>query len=183
MIHTNIFVDDFFVGIGDINSTFLPKVDALGGSSISQAPPPSASSGSGSDSATPKSTPSSAPSNSEDGSNEVDAEGSNGRPSAVKKEMITQNTIALDAQMKERPLAKKQEQLESDDEGLGDENNEVSTEPKNDETQNGTGTQPSPSEPVKAKHHRKALLKNDDDELQRVGKVCLHDSTICQEPD
>ena len=79
------------------------------------------------------------------------------------KAMLTQNSIALEAQVEERPLAKKQEALlEADD----------------------TGSASSPGYQPSAKHHgkdaespttekvpRKALLKNDDVELQRVGAV------------
>lgn len=80
--------------------------------------------------------------------------------------MITQNALALEAQVEERPLAKKQEQLESDDETA------EAGEAAQDETSVDPTLSDSPSEDhSRSKHHRRALLKNDDEELTRIGQV------------
>lgn len=104
-------------------------------------------------------------------SDETAVEPSDEPTSNSKSEMITQNALALEAQVEERPLAKKQEQLESDDDAAeaaaADE--DTSADPTHSDT---------PSEDhTKAKHHRKALLKNDDVELTRVGQVSSHLTT------
>ncbi|KAK0466334.1 uncharacterized protein EV420DRAFT_1511138 [Desarmillaria tabescens] len=96
---------DFFVGIGDINSAFLPKV------------------------------PSSA------------------LASSSTQALITQNSIALEAQVEGRPLAKMQEQLADSD----DTAKEKEVSPTHDHKQTS--------------HHKKALLKSQDNELERVLKL------------
>lgn len=83
--------------------------------------------------------------------------------SVVKTEMITQNTLALEAQLEERPLAKKQELLEEEKEG------ETPLDPTLEANANGTSFDS--TDHSKGKHHRKALLKNDDMELIRIGEV------------
>lgn len=68
--------------------------------------------------------------------------------------------MALEAQVEERPLAKKQEALrEASTEGQA--NGQITLAPAN-------GSTPASSDD---KTVRKALLKNDDAELQRVQKV------------
>lgn len=82
--------------------------------------------------------------------------------------MLTQNSLALEAQLEERPLAKKQEELQ-----------EVSAqEAKTGDTPTPSANEqdpPSSSEnddtPKPEKAVRKALLKNDDHELERIGIV------------
>ncbi|KAG7452156.1 uncharacterized protein BT62DRAFT_926376 [Guyanagaster necrorhizus] len=96
---------DFFVGIGDINSAFLPKVTT-----------------------------------------------SNLMPSSTQA-LITQNSIALEAQVEERPLARMQEQLTDSDDSAKDK--EVSPKPDHEHTS----------------HRKKALLKSQDNELERVAKL------------
>ena len=77
--------------------------------------------------------------------------------------MLTQNSLVLEAQVEERPLAKRQEELEEDESpSSGDQGS-----PTISDADKSAGT----TSPVQAKHHRKALLKNDDAELQRIGKV------------
>ncbi|KAF8560165.1 hypothetical protein OG21DRAFT_1480001 [Imleria badia] len=127
---------DFFVGIGDINSAFLPKVEPLAptvhtptlGKSTTP-PAPSAS----------EVLPPSPPALAQPEERE--------RAEIESKAMLTQNSLALEAQVEERPLAKKQEELQD-------------AEP----TVVSTGN-------VKAEHPKKALLKNDDVELRRVGTL------------
>ncbi|THH02377.1 hypothetical protein EW145_g6760 [Phellinidium pouzarii] len=164
---------DFFVGIGDINSNFLPKVDALGAAQSTQdSPIPSTdlhkSLSSESTSSNPLSSPPtvSLSSLSEEETDETTVHPTDGQQSVVKTNMITQNTLALEAQVEERPLARKQEQLESDD-GVGNaDDSALSPELTDNTSQNGAVVDQ--SEHLKVKHHRKALLKNDDDELTRL---------------
>ena len=155
--------DDFFVGIGDINSTFLPKVEPLTapglttparkGAQLNQ-PPPSLG--------LPQSSPAGLP---------TDGDVTNPTLEEVEqaerrtKALLTQNTLALEAQLEERPLAKKQVELqEASVEGTKD----VEKLPL--EKAEGTPSAPEPAKPEHAP--RKALLKNDDQELIRIGKVC-----------
>ncbi|KAF8665249.1 hypothetical protein AX16_000271 [Volvariella volvacea WC 439] len=158
---------EFFVGIGDINSSFLPKVDPITGPIHSQPPaeakdPPDlngSAPASGSDSPSPTLVGSPTPSQPLDSSEtEEDA----------LEAKVTENVLALEAQLEERPLAKMQEALEAEEANA--ENNEGSTVP-------GAASATSPkfelsgSSPAPAKSVRKPLLKNDDYELERVGKL------------
>ena len=153
--------DDFFVGIGDINSTFLPQqVDPL------KEVPTEQKNSSITTSATPDSTPPiPVPSSPElanalsDQSTETAALDDSNKDNAAKTELITQNTLALEAQVEERPLAKKQELLEEKE----DENTCNST---GEAELNGAPSEP--SDPVRSKHHRNALLKNDDKDLTLI---------------
>jgi len=173
-----VLADDFFVGIGDINSAFLPKITPLTPSVPSQ--PPS----SPSDPAAP-STPSPSPppvSPTPSSASEMSSETAihESTPTLVepddeeleKSTMLTRNSIALEAQVEERPLAKKQEELEEQEQkeeaqnqsggdvGKPDEKGTESTEVKMDVTQ-----------PLPHRHPAKALLRNDDYELLRVKAV------------
>ena len=81
--------------------------------------------------------------------------------------MLTRNSMALEAQVEERPLAKKQEALLESD-GTG------STASPGDRSSVHSKNHVKAAETPKAeKIPRKALLKNDDVELQRVGSVCI----------
>lgn len=83
-------------------------------------------------------------------------------------QMLTQNSLALEAQMEERPLAKKQEALVASEDGQATKTETPSpAESTSSETVVDT---PPPTE----KHVRKALLKNDDFELERLTKVLMH---------
>ncbi|KAG5220969.1 Carboxy-terminal domain (CTD) phosphatase [Salix suchowensis] len=80
-------------------------------------------------------------------------------------QMLKQNSLALEAQMEERPLAKKQEALVASEDGQA-----TKTETPSPAESTGSETvvdTPPPTE----KHVRKALLKNDDFELERLSKV------------
>lgn len=211
--------DDFFVGIGDINSAFLPKLEPLTPvlevpSSPSPPPPPSASS-----SSSPTSSPSPTTLSQSSSEGDVDTDMTSPPTSPIgtspsdglledevddeavsafrKKELLHRNHEALDAQVEERPLAKKQEALQEA---------EATTAPSTPGTngsETGTGSGEDAANPIpvngesiavpvasasasgsqipnatggqeKEKVVRKALLKNDDMELNRVQAVSLH---------
>jgi len=76
--------------------------------------------------------------------------------------MVAANSLALEAQLEERPLAKKQEALLDDDAGKEGEKTGESSDAK------AEGQDKPDEKPAQVK---KALLKNDDTELQRVNKV------------
>lgn len=147
---------DFFVGIGDINSTFLPKVAPI-------APPPTA------------------PANTRI---EARAEEATQTPEEVEKAklqasaMVVQNSIALEAQRDERPLAKKQEQLEdvteTEKESVSPPTPDVPTPPQTDAAAAAAAPAPAPQEPPAEKHVKKALLKDNDWELIRVSSLLTH---------
>ncbi|KAJ7684787.1 hypothetical protein DFH06DRAFT_1073723 [Mycena polygramma] len=149
---------DFFVGIGDINSVFLPKLEPL-----TPATPPTA--------VASKETPPVAVSTPDPPPSADPAQVTPSLPAPVppaeaaqaeltEKAMLTQNTIALEAQVEERPLAKKQEQLE------------VALDEAPTPTQSPAVVSNEAPTPAPKKHHRKAaLLKNDDNELQRLGRL------------
>ncbi|KAH6917087.1 hypothetical protein BKA70DRAFT_1382097 [Coprinopsis sp. MPI-PUGE-AT-0042] len=142
---------DFFVGIGDINSTFLPKLDA---SSLTP-PPPQVSTDKES-----KTTNGALPNPlAKDGTT---ADGNETVIAQDKTILVNENNAALDAQLEERPLAKKEKELQEHEEAAELEQTESPT-PSASES-------PDPT-PQSHHHHRKALLKNDDIELQRVGKI------------
>ncbi|KAJ2927695.1 hypothetical protein H1R20_g9386, partial [Candolleomyces eurysporus] len=139
---------DFFVGIGDINSNFLPKVDP---STLAPAPAPTP---------TPTPSKSDSPSASDEENSSVDVNGDTTEVSVL----LNENNAALDAQLEERPLAKKEKEMQEHEE----EEEAKQTQSPDKAT---TTTQPSESNAHDHHHHRKALLKNDDTELQRVGKL------------
>jgi RNA polymerase II subunit A-like phosphatase len=83
------------------------------------------------------------------------------------KAMLTRNSMALEAQVEERPLAKKQEAL------LGSDGTGSSTPPGDPSPGHPKSDMKAAESPKAEKVPRKALLKNDDTELQRVGYVCI----------
>ena len=206
--------DEFFVGIGDINSAFLPKLEPL---TPVLTPPQSAtpvpgSSPAPSDSSTPPlsqslsqgdidtdmTTPPDSPTGLAgvaSGGDLLEDEVEDETVSALRKnEILHRNHEALDAQVEERPLAKMQEALQEaestsapavadtngseESSGSGETatnpipvNGEPSAEPTTPSSE-----EPTPSVPGGAKKEkvvRKALLKNDDYELNRVQAVRL----------
>ncbi|KAH9081749.1 hypothetical protein EDB83DRAFT_2502993 [Lactarius deliciosus] len=153
---------DFFVGIGDINSAFLPKLDAST-TSISPMPPPPAGRKPQTIARpmTPPPAPDSASSVSQ--SSTVDEEAAE---EILQKEMMARNSLALEAQVEERPLAKLQEELQEVANGQHESEGPV--------TESASGKSESTSRPPESpgeRHHRKALLKNDDTELRRVKRL------------
>ena len=89
--------------------------------------------------------------------------------------LVLQNNAALDAQLEERPLAKAEKELQEHEE---EEEAEQTLTPADNTTASPSPTPESDKENKDHKddhhHHRKALLKNDDVELDRVGKVIAH---------
>jgi RNA polymerase II subunit A-like phosphatase len=158
----NMPTDDFFVGIGDINSAFLPKLDPST-STIPQMPvtpgqQPQANPGPTLSTSTPDPLPEdpqlTTPSADEAVTTEI-----------LQKEMMARNSLALEAQVEERPLAKLQEELQEAANG------ELASESPTSSTTGQSENTSKPSENSGEKHHRKALLKNDDVELQRIKRV------------
>jgi RNA polymerase II subunit A-like phosphatase len=167
--------DDFFVGIGDINSTFLPKLEPLMATtsprpdgSEPKEPPVEGSTNQNLPMASqstppepgfpPTTTPLSTtiPVPSDDGAE---------RAQLAANAMLKQNNLALEAQLEERPLAKKQEALQEGDAAAHHIQHNTANNPP-------AGAQTNQEDTLTHKHEkRKALLKNDDYELQRVAKV------------
>ena len=84
----------------------------------------------------------------------------------LQKEMIARNSLALEAQVEERPLAKLQEELqEAANDQLEGESPATNTSSQSENTSKPSET------PGEKHHHRKALLKNDDVELRRIKRV------------
>ena len=184
-------VDEFFVGIGDINSAFLPKIASLTPSVPSQLP------SSSSNPPTPQSPSSSPDPFSPSSVSEISSETAihETSPTLVgsddeeleKRSMLTINSIALEAQVEERPLAKKQEELEEQEQKAeaqnqaeaGDDENKPDAEAV-ESTETKKVATPQPQTPAPQKHAAKALLRNDDYELLRVKTVgFFHLSLSC----
>ncbi|KAI0639989.1 hypothetical protein C8Q77DRAFT_1083965 [Trametes polyzona] len=181
---------DFFVGIGDINSAFLPKLEPL--TPVLPTPPPAAAD------ATPADDETAVDAEDEDDDDEEDleedmVESSDGPSSPVedgalteieKNEILTRNTEALEAQVEERPLAKKQEELQEEASAAAGEaatsaapapgsTTEAAAAPTttNGDSPQQTGSGSEQPQPKKERPVRKALLKNDDTELARVKQI------------
>ena len=151
-------IDDFFVGIGDINSTFLPKVDPI------TAGPPLPTDSSPSSSKFPSSSTlgASLPATSVEPS--IPEERKQGREQDAQdtKQMVAANSLTLEAQLEERPLAKQQEALlDEGPESSSNDNKKAGVGNAKIQDKLAQGEKPTP----------KALLKNDDVELQRVNSV------------
>ena len=183
-----LYADDFFVGIGDINSTFLPKVQPLAPTAPELPPPPTVASPDG-----PESSLLVADADDDDESDLEDESFDSESPSSPapepedelaeieKDDLLSRNVLALEEQFEERPLAKKQEELQ-ETETAGDTTPDAGEAVAGAEPEaNGTSS-PAP-EQKKEKPVRKALLKNDDTELIRVKQVrqiTPANLTICQ---
>ena len=76
--------------------------------------------------------------------------------------LLTQNNAVLDAQLEERPLAKKQEELQV---------HEIEEEQQKTELPSATAVPVSEASTRPQKLPKRALLKNDDHELIRIGNV------------
>ncbi|KAI0684753.1 hypothetical protein BC835DRAFT_1523744 [Cytidiella melzeri] len=167
---------DFFVGIGDINSAFLPKLRSLTPNlpqdpsstnlaRIPTAPIPSASPTTSPSASLPSIITSDLDTIAEDQAELVEL---------AKTEILARNADALDAQLEERPLAKQQELLQEAEDAS--EKIEAEKAPsENGKSEHGeVSDERVPSQsvtPKPEKHLRKALLKNDDVELVRVQKL------------
>ncbi|KAI0334357.1 hypothetical protein GY45DRAFT_1351503 [Cubamyces sp. BRFM 1775] len=167
---------DFFVGIGDINSAFLPKLEPL--VPVAPPPPPPVTA----DPNTVISEEVEAEEVELDGEDDDDDEddledviassespGEDERLAEIEKnEILSRNTQALEAQVEERPLAKKQEELQETVNGEA----APSDQPATDVAPATNGSDASAEQkPKRERHVRKALLKNDDTELERVKKI------------
>ena len=169
--------DDFFVGIGDINSAFLPKLEPL----VPVAPPPPPPVIADSTTVTEELEAEVELDGDEEDDDEDDLEdvmassdgasspGEDERLAEIEKnEILSRNTQALEAQVEERPLAKKQEELQEtvNGEAASPEQPTTGAVPAT----NGSDAS-AEQQPKRERHVRKALLKNDDTELQRVKQV------------
>ncbi|KAF8478879.1 hypothetical protein JB92DRAFT_3278382 [Gautieria morchelliformis] len=150
---------DFFVGIGDINSTFLPKAPSL-------VPVPA-----------PGPSPAALPARAGMGYRRASTNGLRADGEAADAAFASQNRLTIEriaAQVEERPLAREQEKLLADGgHGHGHGNADADAharrgagagaerEGERDERERGE-EKPGP---------RKALLKNDDTELVRVASL------------
>jgi RNA polymerase II subunit A C-terminal domain phosphatase len=162
-------LDDFFVGIGDINSAFLPKLDPSTTVPVSDA---AATAKSDSDDAdAPNATDSAS-------AQESPAGETSGGDDGTKDAMLTQNTLELEAQVEERPLAKKQEELRieeaAESESDAAASAPASADPGQQEVPVALVKPDGEMKVKKEKHVRKALLRNDDFELQRVRVVRMN---------
>jgi RNA polymerase II subunit A C-terminal domain phosphatase len=137
--------DDFFVGIGDINSAFLPKQEPL---------VPVSATSNGAVAVVPSQTP----------PKEGTAEDDVVDPTLMQ---IKEQGRMLEAQMEDRPLAKEQEKLND-----GSASN-ASVSGREDRERSKGGS-PSESEVEDEDEiEQRALLTNDDDELVRVEGVLM----------
>ena len=150
--------DDFFVGIGDINATYLPKSpDPLGPaaptkavSSLSLSSPTDAPT----DSATPTLASSPHTASPSPTSTEVDL-----TKAEVESTLVAEaQSKALVSQLEERPLAKMQEALDASE--------EVETK-----VTNGSEKEKDVAIAEHPHHKSKPILTNDDWELDRVWNV------------
>ncbi|KAF4628027.1 hypothetical protein G7Y89_g10127 [Cudoniella acicularis] len=161
---------DFFLGIGDINSSFLPKREEL--PKIAEAPKRRLSKTKetgAEDFKNPAGEISTevTPPESETKESDATAEGARisaleelvrmggGDDQALREEQTAEQEKFLEKQLKERPLLHMQEKLDKEDEEVEDEAKE--------ETKNGDTTHEHP-------HHRHNLLKDDDVELMYLEK-------------
>ncbi|KAG7099766.1 hypothetical protein E1B28_001579 [Marasmius oreades] len=154
---------EFFIGIGDINSAFLPKLEPLTGATPSPNAPPPKASEEGSEVLAPDPLTPSQPEDTQ-------------KLSKLSKEvMMNENSLALEAQVEERPLAKRQEELQDApvEENYHSEtpSSDVESSPSSDHPDDGRDKAVPIPVAKQQKTPRKALLKNDDRELDRVNNL------------
>ncbi|OSC96217.1 HAD-like protein [Trametes coccinea BRFM310] len=181
---------DFFVGIGDINSAFLPKLEPL--APVVSPPPPILADPAAADAVTSEAGEV-APEGEGEGDEEDDDDDDDDEeledliPSSdalaqseederlaelKKNEILSRNTEALEAQVEERPLAKKQEELQETAAGEAEAASAGQPAASAVPVANGNGEVSAAQQPHKRERPvRKALLKNDDTELMRVRKI------------
>ncbi|OSD03375.1 hypothetical protein PYCCODRAFT_1409741 [Trametes coccinea BRFM310] len=181
---------DFFVGIGDINSAFLPKLEPL--APVVSPPPPILADPAAADAVTSEAGEV-APEGEGEGDEEDDDDDDDDEeledliPSSdalaqseederlaelKKNEILSRNTEALEAQVEERPLAKKQEELQETAAGEAEAASAGQPAASAVPVANGNGEVTAAQQPLKRERPvRKALLKNDDTELLRVRKI------------
>ncbi|KAK7943908.1 FCP1-like phosphatase [Apiospora aurea] len=157
---------DFFKGIGDINSAYLPaREDALGTAAAAAAPPAATSAplpirnGDASKSPNAPGQANKIPEH-----EKAVAPNPNGVDDALLQLQAQEQERALEKQLKERPLLHMQEELDKEDTDTAEsEASEegTTTPPSSPEQQNGHSPTP---------HHRHNLLRDDDNELACVEK-------------
>ncbi|RDL31827.1 Uncharacterized protein BP5553_09229 [Venustampulla echinocandica] len=163
---------DFFKGIGDINSSFLPKREEL--PKPTEAPKKKAfkeiEAKKPTEDKAAEGTPASIETTQEPTETGTDTPEEGGKISALEElvrmggggdealrlEQTAEQEKFLEKQLKDRPLLHLQEQLDKEDEEVDEESNE--------ETKNGSTT------PEHHPHHRHNLLKDDDVELMYLEK-------------
>ncbi|KAF9270753.1 hypothetical protein L218DRAFT_976431 [Marasmius fiardii PR-910] len=174
---------EFFIGIGDINSAFLPKLEPL------TAATPATNTrefqkfiyGDGPLMCSPSASPKAPEQSDVLAPDPLTSPETEDNQKNSKEFMMTENSLALEAQVEERPLAKRQEELQ---EAPAAEHkapsqtptptSDVETPPSNETNEN---TDEGKSEvafapvPRPERTPRKALLKNDDRELDRVNNL------------
>ncbi|KIL71651.1 hypothetical protein M378DRAFT_1020729 [Amanita muscaria Koide BX008] len=159
---------DFFIGIGDINSSFLPKIEPLTAGSPAQTTACMLSLNPSITSSLVLSiaNPSSAPTTPEPNATQT-PEGAE-EAEAATNAMLRENTMVLELQLEQRPLAKKQTEL------LRAAEHTTSTDQSQQQDQSEQKDVKAVHEGVPDQEHgheRKALLKNDDRELDRISKL------------
>ncbi|CAI4211690.1 unnamed protein product [Parascedosporium putredinis] len=136
---------DFFKGIGDINSSFLPKRQDILPS------PPKAPNGDGSP---PTTNNADATVNKEASALDDLVSMSSGQDKALQRQQAAEQERSLEKQIKERPLLHMQEELDKEDEVAH------KAEDANDSTQLSSASS-------QARHH---VLRDDDDELTHISR-------------
>lgn len=160
-------LDDFFVGIGDINASFLPKLpDPVGtaGAPPPKAAPSGAASGSNgsSDSVAPSLAASPYTASPAPASTEIDM-----TKGEVEAAIVAEaQSKAVTSQLEDRPLAKMQKELDKTDE-----DGQTQTEDGPQVNGHSNGTKEKNGREHHHHHKGKALLSNDDWELERIWNV------------
>lgn len=97
------------------------------------------------------------------------------------KALLTENSLALEAQLEERPLAKRQGELDEASEDVDPASVSSAVGPEHspaEETDVADHDDNHSTSSKSEKHHKKALLKNDDVELERISKVRAEPSVL-----
>ena len=159
---------DFFVGIGDINSSFLPKKQEMRSSpkpAKQDIPNPNEdrSEGASKEEPEPNTNGTAAPDAKSQGDPKASAieqlvNMSGGEDAATLQSQVSKQSDALAAQMSDRPLLRKQQQLEAEDAAASSESSDSNGE-------NDIEREPSSSDASKPRHH---LLQDDDHELENL---------------
>jgi len=166
-------LDDFFVGIGDINSAHLPAITPLSSSTMPSAPPAAPAA------PVPSiSSPTIAPSDVTQISPEVEAEAAAlaGRKDVQDAALSRAQSLVIEHVVHDRPLAKMQEKLDLESEPAemasspsGTANGDVDANRRTEVNRHSDDNRAETTHPHRVKH--KMLLHNNDSELQRIEDV------------
>ncbi|KAI0381183.1 hypothetical protein F5Y04DRAFT_85435 [Hypomontagnella monticulosa] len=150
---------DFFTGIGDINSSFLPKREDIIAAPIPPEPKPI-----NGDATAPK------PAGDTETNPAPDAAANGNGESAILQLQAEEQERTLEKQLKDRPLLHLQEELDREDEEAEKKSTEIKNGDNPDPVANGESETPS--------HQRHKLLRDDDRELVYLEKhlTTLHHS-------